>query len=319
MKLDLTNLKIIDELQYNAKIPDSALAKKLNISREVLAYRIKKLEETEIIKGYTTIINTAKLGYIMFRIFIKMKNMSKQHEEELIHLLKNKVIWLVRARGNWSYNLIFQVKKMSEINEFIKDLQNKFSQNIINMQTAILTKIIHSSIQYTDEKKNNSEKTIILNMEDQEKIDIDTLDREIISELTQNARIPNTKIAIKLNQNERVIRYRIKKLEEQKIILGYRTTLNNKKLEKNYYKIHLTLTNKSTKTINDIKNYLKIHKNTAYITETIGGWDIELETISTNQETYKLIDDLEEKFPQTLQDYEILEYEKEYKLQYLSD
>jgi len=58
---------------------------------------------------------------------------------------------------------------------------------------------------------------------------VDEKDREILLNLLRNARIPKTKIAEKLDVTETAIRKRIEKLEEQRILLGYRAILDFKK------------------------------------------------------------------------------------------
>ncbi len=54
---------------------------------------------------------------------------------------------------------------------------------------------------------------------------LDELDRQIITMLKENARIKNTELAMILGVNEATIRNRIKKLEQEGIILGYTVQL----------------------------------------------------------------------------------------------
>ncbi len=58
---------------------------------------------------------------------------------------------------------------------------------------------------------------------------MDEKDWEIILNLLRNARISKTKIAEKLGVSEAAIRKRIEKLEENRILLGYRAILDFKK------------------------------------------------------------------------------------------
>jgi len=58
---------------------------------------------------------------------------------------------------------------------------------------------------------------------------MDRKDMEILLTLLKDARIPKTKIAEKLGVTETAVRKRIEKLEEQKILLGYRAILDFKK------------------------------------------------------------------------------------------
>ena len=49
VKLDLTDRKILAELDANCRISNSALAKKVNKSRESVKYRIQQLQKKRIL------------------------------------------------------------------------------------------------------------------------------------------------------------------------------------------------------------------------------------------------------------------------------
>ena len=62
IKLDLTDRKILTELDKNCRISNSVLARKVNKSREAMKYRIKQLQQKGILTGFITSINPNKLG-----------------------------------------------------------------------------------------------------------------------------------------------------------------------------------------------------------------------------------------------------------------
>ncbi len=55
---------------------------------------------------------------------------------------------------------------------------------------------------------------------------MDQLDYKLISELSKNCRLPLSSIAKNIKSNRNVIKYRLDKLEENKIITKYFTTLD---------------------------------------------------------------------------------------------
>jgi len=69
LKLDKYDKKLLYELDKKANLPLSVLASKLHRSKQVILYRMKKLEEDGIITGYHAIVDMAKLGYFSFRIY----------------------------------------------------------------------------------------------------------------------------------------------------------------------------------------------------------------------------------------------------------
>ena len=87
-KIDSYDNKILFELDKNARISTTNLAKKLRKSKQFVDYRVKKLEQERVILGYTTVIDYSRLGYTSIRIYFKLHNITpeqqKAMEDELI-------------------------------------------------------------------------------------------------------------------------------------------------------------------------------------------------------------------------------------------
>ena len=64
--IDNVDRRILYELDINARIPVTQLAKKLRLSREKVNYRINNLIKRGIIRKFVTMINPVKLGYSVF-------------------------------------------------------------------------------------------------------------------------------------------------------------------------------------------------------------------------------------------------------------
>jgi Lrp/AsnC family transcriptional regulator for asnA, asnC and gidA len=70
--LDELDLAILSELESNARIMVTELARRLSSPPSTIRDRIQRLEEEEVISGYTTIINPRKLG-LEIKAVIKVK------------------------------------------------------------------------------------------------------------------------------------------------------------------------------------------------------------------------------------------------------
>ena len=82
--IDLKDRKILYHLDLNCRQSNAQIGKKVGLSKEVVNYRIKKMEEEGIIKNYWTAINSFKLGYQVFRIYIKFQNVTEKKKQEII-------------------------------------------------------------------------------------------------------------------------------------------------------------------------------------------------------------------------------------------
>ena len=60
---DYLDREIIQKLSENGRISFSDLAKELNISNSLVHLRVRKMQETGIISGFTVKLNTKEIGY----------------------------------------------------------------------------------------------------------------------------------------------------------------------------------------------------------------------------------------------------------------
>jgi len=86
--LDLKDRKILYYLDINSRQSNSDIAKKVGLSKEVVNYRIKRLEKEGIIKGYYTVLDFYKLGYISVRVYLKLIDTSPKKEGKYFLCLK---------------------------------------------------------------------------------------------------------------------------------------------------------------------------------------------------------------------------------------
>ena len=72
--LDLKDRKILYELDLGARQSLSSIGRKVGLSKEVVNYRINRLTELGIIKGFYARIDSSRVGLVIFRTFIKLQN-----------------------------------------------------------------------------------------------------------------------------------------------------------------------------------------------------------------------------------------------------
>src|SRR3989344_1480190 len=143
---------------------------------------------------------------------------------------------------------------------------------------------------------------------------------KILSALLKNARMKTIDIAKKINSTEMVVRYRIKKMMENGIIIGFRPFLNVHKLNYIYFKTHFTLHNLTPEKKKKIFDYIHVHPNTVHTTELVGGADLETEfQVTHNNEFNEYIKDIRLRFGDIIRDYEFMQYTQEYKFTYLPE
>ena len=72
MKLDPIDLRIIEALRHDARCSNMELGLKVGLSASACSRRIRNLEQSGIIRGYTTVLNTA-VSETRRPVFLQMK------------------------------------------------------------------------------------------------------------------------------------------------------------------------------------------------------------------------------------------------------
>ena len=129
---------------------------------------------------------------------------------------------------------------------------------------------------------------------------IDSIDKRILFELDKNSRIPETKLAKMLGKSKESIRYRIKKLTENKIINKFTIWIDPTKIGYQVYKIYLS-TNNIPEKKKELIEYVKNDRRLFWLGVAEGIWNIGLTFFSKNaQEFFELKNQLVGKFKELI-------------------
>lgn len=297
MQLDLTDHKILFELDNNSRQSFNKLAKKVRLSKDVANYRVKRLESEKYILGYQTIIDFTRLGFFAIRLQLSLLKTSPEKEKEIIKFLVNqKEVFLVsESEGQINLTVGLLIKNVFQLTSFQKDLEERFKENISVLIVSVYEDVYHFSRKYLIEKQLINEKKISISNKKNPKFD--EMDILILKLLSKNAKIPTIEIAKKLKTNANTIAFRIKKMEREGIIIGYKILFNFNKINYIYVKTELFMSNISRQ--KEIIEFCKQQKHIVYLSKTIGGSDIEIYFEIGNIEKYlEIMKELREKFPE---------------------
>jgi len=115
--LDSTDLRILQLMQENARIPNVDMAKRLDMAPSAVLERVKKLEQKKVIRHYTTSIDPAAVEQkLLAFIFIKSSDglgcsttgasLAKIPEVQEVHHIAGEDCFLVKVRVADSASLI---------------------------------------------------------------------------------------------------------------------------------------------------------------------------------------------------------------------
>jgi len=132
MALDDLDRKILCLLQQNARTPFTKIAEKLSIPDTTIHFRVKKLVENGVIKGYTVLLSPQSLGYNYVGL-VKLKigghiveDMSIKKAEQLAEKLKSdeRVRFIALGEQKTVIYLILIGRDPDEVEDIIQKLKN---------------------------------------------------------------------------------------------------------------------------------------------------------------------------------------------------
>jgi|SRR3989338_6701590 len=318
IKLDLKDKKILFELDFHARLSYSELARKVGLSKQGVEYKVNNLIKKGIIKGFYPVLNVPELGYLYCRLPVSLHNATKEKQEEIIKYLREhpKVFWLLEMQGQYDLLMVIWAKSVTEFKEFIEEVEGKYGDYIKKKASVIATDVIHFQHRYLLEKKETQE---IHLQETAQRVALDTIDKDILSALSINARLSLVEISQKIKQSAKVVSYHIQRMEKIKFIIGYRPIIDHNKLGFTYYKLFISLNRISAEEMRKLKTYLKLSYLVIYLVEAVGNpADIDIEVmVHSNQQLFSFINDLKFKFPALIGEYTAIMYLDTLKVKYL--
>lgn len=274
MMLDAYDRKILFALDKNARESYVQLAKKSGLSKDAVKYRINNYLKNGLLSGFYSLIDSSKLGFYSFRIYVSFKNTTIEDEKKVIEylILEKNVFYLFRAEGEFDIGMGYFAKSLEGFNEFITKFKEQFSQIQIYKQ-GIFIYLQHFDRNYlTNKKRLQKPKRVIQEPKDN---NIDKTNLEILKLISTNARIQIIDICKKVNLTSKAVLFRLRDLESKGIILGYKPKLNLEKIHYSMYKVDLIIDNK--KLIKIMKNYIFQLPNIIHSQEVFGGSDLEFD------------------------------------------
>ncbi|MBS3118685.1 Lrp/AsnC family transcriptional regulator [Candidatus Woesearchaeota archaeon] len=317
LNLDLKDRKILYQLDTDCRQTNNEIGKKVGLSKQVVDYRIKRFLKEGIIPRFATVVDTYKLGFSKYKIYLSLENASKEVIKQMIDFLKShdKTEWIATCSGKWDIIAGYIVKDVYEFNNALKELDERFSQFISIRETTISLSVPHWRKEYLVNDKEPHK--VVFQGGQSGDYKIDKIDEEILKLLVNNARMPITEIAQRLKTTPRIINYRIKNLKKDKIILINRIFLDLNKFNWIYCKALLKFKSLTNQKYNQFSQHCNNLNNLTYIINSIGSWDVELDfEIEDFNKFNQVMLELRDKFSDIIKHYDFVIVMNEDKLDY---
>ncbi|PIN74881.1 hypothetical protein COV18_05690 [Candidatus Woesearchaeota archaeon CG10_big_fil_rev_8_21_14_0_10_37_12] len=292
--MDKLDWKILEVIDWDARLPINQIAKKVKSNKDVVAYRIKKLQDAKIIKRYFPVLDMFKLGYHTLRLYLDLEELDEKEEQKIVDFLDRELNLgiIFRMDYPYRYGFVIWLKSIYDMEKIILKVKRNLGSTLIKYQHTIFSTFRQYPKDYLFNKKYHDKQ---LSLEPTEEEHYDDQDFLILKELAENARCSTVQISQKLKIPQTTVSNKIKALEKKKFILGYRADIDFIKLGFTNYFLEIYLDTNDN--LNEIESWADAHPNVVWLQKIIGTCDIEIEVeVKGREELEKLLNELRHKF-----------------------
>jgi DNA-binding Lrp family transcriptional regulator len=308
--LDNIDKKLLYRLHLNARSPISQIARNTGLTREVVAYRMKKLEQEGVIKAYVAKINQSFFCEGIGTVLFKLAKFDEKRLQEILDFLKAHpaINWIAQLSGTADIVITLLYKNSEALANTLSEIIHFMGHNLKEHHLSLYIteyKFERQGIINFKSPEYPPEPVISFGEYEKQKITLDKQDILLLKELAKNCRIKNIELAERTGLSEDVVRLRIKKLEQKKVIFGHTITLDINKFGLEAYYLTLQIEQMTKEMIAKIAYYAHRNPYIGYCARTAGRYNLVISLYARNRQHFnELLLDMRKHFGTQLADYE---------------
>lgn len=139
LKLDEKDKKILTILNKNARKSIADISRATGIQRDSVLYRIKRMEENNLILHYHAVLDPIILENPIYSfVTFELNYSSEQEKNKFISYLKSlkNISYIAKTSGKWDLIINVVAKNLKEFDQILVDIRMKFSSTIKDYNTS---------------------------------------------------------------------------------------------------------------------------------------------------------------------------------------
>ena len=311
--MDALDRKILTELDKNSRTPNTRIAKAIRSSKDVVNYRIAKLQKDGVLTGFYSLPAMGRIGKRFYKLLLKFQSLGTNQEKTLLDSISKDphTSWVGSCDGNWNAIVTFSVENLQQLNDSVNKISLRYGKFFSRKELLPVTviRMFNEKYLYPEGKFVFEHKFNLLETPEE----LDKKDSVIIRQVCDNSRISITDLAKKINLTPEATAKRLKNLIKNGLLGGFKPRINFTKLGYEYF--HVFISVKTPKIANDVIEFYKMHPSCVAILEELGYYDMHLEfVVESTQKFREILKELRNRFGDDIREYEPLQIYTEYKI-----
>ena len=294
--LSQSEKKVLSLLEQDCRLPAKQIAKKARLSPEGVLKIIRRLEDAGVITRFNTKYNYSRMGQKIYPVAIKLSKLNK----EVIGIIKQMMlrhktcVWFTFCEGEYDLLLSFRISSENDKQD-MDSLLLEMSDYVAEKDVSIA--LLAFEISKSFDGEGHSRRLFPVFDFNLEAVRLSLEERKILDLLKENSRETVLNIAGKVGIGARAVSSKIKKLEKDGIISGFKTKVNTAALGFQPCIALISFNSHTTQDMRRFVTYCQHKQGINYLLKQIGKYDVELTIDLPDVDGfYSLMEELREQF-----------------------
>lgn len=305
LELDALDRGILAALSQDCRRPVAEIARRLGRSKQVVAYRLDRMQTAGLFKYFGASVEWRKLGLSSFRLYLQLENAGPREYAAMVSRLKSidSAFFVGTAEGSTDLMARFVVADVYAFQEAVDKFTKEFGRFIGGKEVTVVTydplgfAKPPESITGPLEARPARHKTTSR--------ETDAVDLRIIKSVIFDCRKSTAAIAADAGVSQETAALRLRQLVAGGVITGFKPVLDASKLGLEHKMVFLRLKSASPDEKHRLFDYYSNHPNVSMFLGCVGNWDAEIDFNTTNsREFHDLVMEMKREFGPVIRNYE---------------
>jgi Lrp/AsnC family leucine-responsive transcriptional regulator len=301
--LDVKDRRILETFTDNASMPLRQLAKQAGISREVAAYRLKRLQQRGILSRIVARVDMTKFYHTAYIMYLRFSRLDEQVLKTAKEFFAKSpyVMWAASLGGEYDIGTSFLTRTPHDLADFMSTMEKAFGKSLQEYDLFPYESEMKNTYRgiFTNKTTPLSE-ALMKEFTPPMQIELDGKDKLLLYALSQNASLTNSQLGKIVDLSEEAVRLRKKNYEKTGIIRGYRGIIDMSKLGISMYYLFLKF-DMNPALNKKIETYMQMNKHVNYCAKIVGKFNIQACMWATSPAHYQmLLQDMRNTFSDSL-------------------
>ncbi|MFH1401053.1 MAG: AsnC family transcriptional regulator [Nanoarchaeota archaeon] len=272
-KSDEKDRKILTLLLDDSRQPLSEIAKKVQLAKNSVKYRIERMQEQNVLLAFIPVMDISRFGYSYFHLFIDIDERQPDRRDAFFSHLKQHphVRSVIEYHDRWDLEIVMIAKDIQQFNTLVMEMLEEFHDVILERDMVVDVFEYHACAL----PMLKPEKLLQPIQKDRfQETRLDDLDMKLLHMLSQNVRLPAARIAEQVPLSADAVNYRIKGYIRSGIIQSCTILANVSKLGYKWFTVAVKFKTMNKDLERRLTEYVRTTSTIVHAEKTIGSWDV---------------------------------------------